>query len=416
MIFNRLKNILTYLVIISFSIIIFLLGSWFLFKNDVIHFNLTDKLVKEYDYNSAKNSERRVLILGDSQLEKWPMKHCLYKDLADYFDFQDIGYLNAAHQGFGPIEYEDQLSKIIPDYKPNLILLFYYAGNDLTDVIYRENNKPKQRNYPVVFTEEENDSGSKQIDKTQAKIEWELFEEKGIDPIIIQYARNRLANPNKIGPEYVNPHILAIGAWKPDYHFDNCTRNKVASSYGWYLLLKRFERIMTMADSIDAAVGIVVIPSNVQVDTSHYNFYRKTNFKISDELLFSNAPQQVLYEFAKDSKIKYLDLLPYFKSADHTGELYFENDDHLSEKGHLLAFDVLKNKLLTSLLKDSSGTNNVRKHNVYIKHEKWVVRQQMEIIREDSAWMPNIREKALKNNIPVDSQLFLDARYIVSKR
>ena len=212
-----MKKLLTYIVIIVFSLIFFLLGAWALLKNEIIGFSWTDQLIQEYAYLKAKKRERKVLILGDSQLEKWPMTHCLYKDLSDFFDEEGIGYLNAAHFGFGPIEYEDQLLQILPDYRPNEILIFYYAGNDLSDVIYRKNNEPKKRTYRVVFEQKEiKTTSSKDIENTNLGFDWDLFEEKGIDPKIIQYAKNRLAHPDEIGPEYVNPNILAVGAWKPD--------------------------------------------------------------------------------------------------------------------------------------------------------------------------------------------------------
>ena len=406
---------------------LFFLGAWFLLKNEVIHFNWTDRLIREYAYKKAKkNDHQKVLVLGDSQLEKWPMKHCLYKDLADYFDDNVIGYLNAAHYGFGPIEYEDQLSKIIPHYKPDIILICYYAGNDLTDVSYRSNNLPLERTYDVIFEESAKKESvtkkkvSEDLDFEESSnslqdFNWDLFEEKGVDPDIIQFAKNRIAHPNEIGPEYVNPHIVTLGVWKPDNHYDNCTMTSVSSNYAWYRSLQKFEGIMTLADSIGALVVIIVIPSNVQVDSSHYDFYRKTKFRINDDLLFSNAPQQVLYEFSKASKIAYLDLLPFFKSYQNIGELYFINDDHLSEKGHVLAFNVIKDRMLEPLFHQTQIIEQKkRKTNVYLKFKKSVVRHQMEIIKADSAWYSGIREKALENNVSVDSQLHLDAIFVLN--
>ncbi len=332
-----------------------------------------------------------------------------------------MGYLNAAHHGFGPIEYEDQLAQILPHYTPDIILIFYYAGNDLSDVAYREDMKPKSRTYEVVFEEkgENENNGSTDVSENKAEgkeqvFDWAYYKEIGIDDEIIQYAKNRIEHPSEIGPQYVNPHILNIGAWRPDNHFDNCTMKSVDSKYGWYLSLQRFEGIMKYSDSIGATTKIIVIPSNVQVDTSHYSFYRKTNFRISDELLFANAPQQILYEFSKDSKVDFLDLLPYFKSYDATDKLYFENDDHLSEIGHEYSFEVLKKKIFDPMLVESKLDSTERKKNHYLKYEKWVVHHQIEVIKSDSIWFEQIRKKAEVNQISVDSQLVIDATYVVN--
>ena len=212
----------------------FFAGAWFLLKNEFIQFDWTSQMMQEYAYKKAVGSDVKVLVLGDSQLEKWPMTHCLYKDLLAFFNEKDIGYINAAHHGFGPIEYKKQLEEIIPDYKPDVILLFYYAGNDLSDIIYRLDDKPKNRSYQVVFKDDEEENKKEKVgdvfkkSKSQLinynnEFDWELFEEEGIDPKIIQYAKNRLAEPGKIGGEYVNPNILTVGLWKPNYLFDNCS-------------------------------------------------------------------------------------------------------------------------------------------------------------------------------------------------
>ena len=91
---------------------------------------------------------------------------------------------------------------------------------------------------------------------------------------------------------------------------------------------------------------VVVIPSTVQVDRSHYEFYRKATFVLDDRLAGSSTPQDRMKEFAAREQIRCIDLLPGFKTAPDTAALYWENDDHLSEMGHILAFKTLREQFL----------------------------------------------------------------------
>lgn len=411
-----MRKFFNFFIISFITIALFLLGSYWLIKTERIHFHWTDQLMKRMAYEKAQDSDTKILILGDSQLEKWPFEHCLYKDMAEYFDERDIGYLNAAHFGFGPIEYNQQLKEISKVYKPDYVLLFYYAGNDLTDVSYRKNGEIRHRTYPVIFEEKDDVTWSEIQKKSIEKVDnfdWDLFEQKGIDPEIIQFAKNRIESPDKIGENLVNPHILALGAWKPDNHYDNLTFNSVESQKAWYHSLKNLSSILALTDSLDAKLGIVVIPSNVQVDTSHYDFYRRTNFNIDVDLLFSNTPQRILYEFCSATQTPYFNLLPHFKSFDTTADLYLTNDDHLSEKGHELSFEALKYQYFEAYLNETSEAV-VQNAELYLKnYESFLVEYEMEKIRNDSVWFEDVKEKAKMEGRSLENQLRLDALYLL---
>lgn len=417
------KKIIVFLGIAILTSLLFLFGAWILIKNDIVQFELTNRLLREYNYHKAISYDKKILVLGDSQLEKWPMWHCLDKDLEDFFDDKEIGYLNAAHYGFGPIEYLNQLEEIIPFYKPDYILLFYNVVNDLSDVLYRDSTDAKKSTRQIIFVDSINNDFKyrllESIDDGKSNLQldefdWENYRKIGIDTQIIRFAKNRILQPNKIGSEYINPHILAIASWMPNYNFDNCTIDSSFSQYGWYNSLDVFSRISNIADSINARLAIVVIPATVQVDTSHYDFYRKTKLRVSKALLTSNAPQQILKSYALENGALFFDLLPGFKQDIVAEKLYFENDDHLSEYGQIKAFEAIETTFLSSILNVSvvmrSGSNNIQS-----RFKLSGIHYKMDQIRTDDVWLEDIKRKASINGIPIDSQLYIDAQFVLAQ-
>lgn len=321
-------------------------------------------------YDQGKAKDKRILVLGDSQLTWWNLDHCLFEDIRQFCKTHDIGYVNAAKGGNGPIEYLDRMQAIGPDYKPNLVILFYYAGNDLTDVMYRSNQRPKEPGLNWIkqleFKDEdftkarEFDAFSSDRPVLQANqqqeilqgydFDWEGFAKKGIDSAIIAYAKNRLYYPGKIGAEYVNPHVLVMGSWKPNYLYDNNRIDSPESEAAWEVVEEKLESIRVATESIGAELRLVCIPSTVQVDTSHFDFYRKITFRVGEELTSAQVPQDRLATWAARTKVPYIDLLPAFKAHPSPATLYFENDDHLSNEGHLEAYQWVRQKFLEPFL------------------------------------------------------------------
>jgi hypothetical protein len=414
-----------------FSSVIFIGGLALLLNLGLIHFSWLDNWVAQREYNQGKQVEKRILVLGDSHLEYMPIDGCLGKEMRKYCKEKNIGFVNLAHHGFGPIEYYDQLVKVAPDFKPTLIIQFYYAGNDLTDILYRNDYTPMARSYEVAFVEDENNQGalldssdSKPEISEQRKVEvlnshsfdWALFEEKGVDPEMIEFAKNRLYHPEKIGPEYVNPHLLVLGTWQPDFLFHNLKIEAPRARAAWFRVMEYYEKMLRVAEEYDADFYLVVIPQTVQVDTSHFELYRKLTFNVSNELTRLNRPQQLMAEFAEASKIHYLDLLPYFKNNQSNENLYFENDNHFSYAGHKLAFELVKQNILQpfsegKLKKDMRW----RERNYYKNFKDWLVKDKVQLIESDTAWMTLIENKAKENKVSVEQSLFEDAEYLVNQ-
>ena len=419
---KRERQIKITIYVVSFFLL--LITVLILFWTGVVQFDWSNKIVESYKYEENKNKDKKILIIGDSQLENWPQINCLYKSMEAFSENNDIGYVNAAHYGFGPIEYLDQIKKIAPDYKPDLIVVYYYAGNDLTDVMLRGDRMPKEPTRPLIPQDEKDGKKVKpkeptayDIEHALSKFDWEAFKNKGIDSLMIEYAKNRVRNPNKIGPEYVNPYVLNMANWNDNYLIDNLMIKSARCKNGWYDILKMFEEMIEISEELNAQFAIVSIPSTVQVDTSHFDFYKKNTFITPNEITKANQPQQYLTEFASAMKIKYVDLLPYYKNHKNTYDLYFENDDHLSEEGHNYAFSLVEKEIFIPFKKgglQSYGKQRVK--DFYKKYTDWAVAHQINTIKNDSNWYYGVVKKAEEQGLSIDEMLLQDAKFCVKDR
>ncbi len=363
------RELLFKITIVAFFTFVFLLIVGLLIYTGVIRFQWSDQIIARWEYDTGKAKNRRILLLGDSQLSWWNLDHCLHEDIRWFCNDHNIGYVNASKGGNGPIEYLDRVQAIGPDYRPQLIILFYYAGNDLTDVMYRANQRPKEpglhwikqleytneafekaREFDPFDNRPNLEAEQRQEILRKYDFDWEEFKRQGIDSTLISYAKNRLYYPGKIGPEYVNPHILVMGSWKPNYLYDNNKIDSPESQNAWRVVEEKLDDVRAVSESIGADLKVVCIPSTVQVDSSHYDFYRKIKFRVGSDLHSAKAPQERLATWANRTGVDYIDLLPIFKAYGNTTELYFENDDHLSEKGHSLAFQQIDSIFLQPFL------------------------------------------------------------------
>ena len=394
---SKKQKLIFWSIIMLFNLLL-IVAIYLVFYLEVVQLGWVNEQVAKYEYKKDKSLSKRVLVLGDSQLEKWPMEHCLYKDLKRFCNDNDIGYVNAAHHGFGPTEYVNELNIIAKDYNPNLILLFYYAGNDLSDVMYREYDDPRERTYEVIFNDKkpitpvsktlkdttEVTEEEKKSRLNNSSFDWEKFKKQGVDSVMIHYAKQRIIYPNRIGAEYVNPYVLLIGSSEPEYLLDNLAVHDKRAKYNWVKILRKFENLLSIAEEINSEVYLVCIPSTMQVDTSHMDFYRKCAFIVNNDLVNQRVPQDLLGEFSEASNIPYVDLLPIFKQSNSTEDLYFENDGHLSEEGHKLAFKKIKKDLLIPFLDGKSKPRKKeRQINFYENYHHWQVDYKMERLKKN---------------------------------
>lgn len=276
-----------------------------------------------------QNPQHKILILGDSFLAPHGDKITLHQFLDQEFKKKSVEFLNTAQPGFGPIDYWIQLQAYISLYRPEKVILFYYAGNDLTNVQYRVENPQqlKQRLKPFlthsVFFNFLNAIRDRWAKKDLPSID---FEKDGVLPERVRYVRQN----------GINPYFLTLALEKPEYILDNLLMKTDSNHKAWKGVQAYLERIRMLTQKTGSEFVVIMLPSTVQVNHSHFEFYRNLGFNVSDETLGTDVPQQEMTAYCIEKEIKCYDLLPAFREQTEE-EFYLPNDDHLSIKGAYFA-------------------------------------------------------------------------------
>ena len=275
------------------------------------------------------NPSRKILILGDSSLVHWETGESLYELLVKGLEPKGVGILNTSEGGFGPLDYLTALRSYGPSYRPDLVLLFYYVGNDLTSIQYRSDTwlwfkrylKPWLMRSRLYYFFVEHKEGWLRRD-----LKVEAARKQGIDRATVDLARQRK----------INPWLLELGQAKKDFLLDNLLMESSENIEAWEKIQDLLAGIQSLCRRQGARLMMVILPSTLQVNSSHFEFYRKLAFHLDERTLTSDKPQALLGEFCRKKEISCLDILPAFR-ARREREFFRENDDHFNREGNELA-------------------------------------------------------------------------------
>ena len=268
----------------------------------------------------------RILILGDSFINQWGAGESVYEKLLEDFRPKGPRFLNTADGGMGPSDYWLQMQIFAKDFRPQIVLLSYYAGNDLTNEQYRRppSNPVKRLLKPFLV--------NFYLFHFYNEVE-EKLKTRGAAQAAAPLAENRP----------VNPWLLKLALERPNYILDNVLMETEENRRAWEKVKEILERIDARTKSMGARLAVIVFPHTAQVNRSHFAFFESLGFRIDEGTLSSNRPQALMKEFCEKRKIPCLDLLPDFQASGAGEEFYRENDDHLNEKGSKFAEERIFN-------------------------------------------------------------------------
>jgi hypothetical protein len=275
--------------------------------------------------------ERRLLLLGDSFVDK----RCgtFHDELLDALGDAPFEFANLAESGNGPshdlVVLREQGGTLAPD----VVVHFYYAGNDLINVIRYEPPQPlpgmlgrlrdslrpwvhRSRLYHAV-TER----------KGRPDFDFDAMLAGGEDPDLVARARAGEVNPwLLLMPREEREHYLAT----------NLLIESDESRAGAGRLREVMREIAAETRALGARLLLVVFPDTVQVSRSHFEFLRRAGYHPDERMLVGDTPQRLVAEIAGELGVPILDLLPIFRA--HLGEaLYLPYDTHLNDRSNALA-------------------------------------------------------------------------------
>jgi hypothetical protein len=306
-----------------------------------------DALERSYELKASARKEQRILVLGDSFLAAWRTDTHLKKDLETWASERRIGLFNTAKHGSGPAYYYEQIRKVTPEFDPDLVLLFYFVGNDLTDVQYHGmkldsgGTRPRTRfsiapRCRIPYPSAPPGGG---------RFDWDAMVKHGIDPELVARAR-RIAKVRSSSEGRINPWLLELAMRAPRYLLDNILMDTPCNQMAWRMTAEFLKGIFEIAREAGADLHLIAVPATVQIDRSHFDFYRRASLQVDDRLLVSTRPQQLLAALCARQGVPMLDLLPHFERHSDPASLYWPTDSHFSEAGHRLAFQIVREEIL----------------------------------------------------------------------
>lgn len=297
-------------------------------------------------------ADRRVLILGDSFIVPYGG---LGKRLDRALDEHGVAVWNLAVSGTGPFEYLERLRAFDRE-APDVVLLSYYAGNDLTNVQNHPKHDPDRSSTAIridpppplnplpdskwyhalyathwlrpMLTPE---PGPRPFD-------WDAFARAGIDPGLIEDAKQ----------QRINPYLMELSVRSPEHLLDNILMERDVNRRAWLRVQDLLDALREECRARGARLLIAVFPRSIQIDRSLFGFFEKLKFQLDARTLETARPQEGMAAYAARSGVPVLDLLPEFRQR-RSVPLYRKSDDHLNRAGNAVAAELLAPWLIEHL-------------------------------------------------------------------
>lgn len=291
---------------------------------------------RQLEQVAARPGRPGALIIGDSfLLTHWPFKRVLGKDLPAYLDRHGVNAVLFAEGGSGPHRYCGAALELLPKVRPKLMIVFYFAGNDVTDTLRDFQLQPKRPKGCVCNNDE----------TFKHKFDWAMMKRCGVDDGVVELAKSQ-RDPGNTELPPLNPHLICAALDFPQLFRTNLAVKGPHARAAWQATEALLRLIRDEARHFGAELHLVVIPAALQVDPVYAKFLRKMNFEVGDELTHSREPQRRLKALCEREKIGYLDLLPACLASPKRRRLYFDYDDHFSEAGHELAYKQVVEQII----------------------------------------------------------------------
>ena len=273
----------------------------------------------------------KVLILGDSFIKiDGPLNQRLQQEMkAD-----GISVLNLARDGMGPFDYLNAWETKGKSLAPDMVILSYFVGNDLTGVQYfddtQKNSKrllEKKSRIKSLLQKSYLYRYLKQMinyRRPSPFVDWDKAEQKGMDPHLLELAKHWKMNIWFV--DMSNNH--------PDYLRDNLLMQSKESLEAWGKVKNIIRKIDQDCKNQRASFLTVIFPAGLQIHETE-SFFKSLRLNWDEKLLGTEIPQQKFSAFCKGENLSCYDFLPDFKEGDkhplYRGDEY---DDHLNEAGN----------------------------------------------------------------------------------
>ncbi|MBI2653377.1 hypothetical protein HYX02_01060 [Candidatus Woesearchaeota archaeon] len=283
----------------------------------------------EYDYNFSGFT---VVMLGDSMTQGTQVnfKERYSKILEEKLlsKSKNIRIINCGIANTGTDQQYMFLKNECIKYNPELIILYFFVGNDFTD------------NYASLLFSYEN---GKLIDKTPIKFS---FLQRMLHWANTRFNTVRLTERMLQKNNITKKLLFNLGFYKSPannnkdyYKIFFLDEDKEITNIGYEKTFLIINELSNYTKNQNVQLIIAIIPTREQVDDGKFNeYFHGYNYA---EIL---KPNRKLINYLNANNITYIDFLPYLKQKNKNNTFYYEHDGHLNKEGHKLVADVTFNE------------------------------------------------------------------------
>ena len=313
---------------------------------------------KEHDYAKPAGVVR-IVVLGDSYMEgsSVEFENIFSSQLAHILKERgksNVEVINLGVSGYGTLQEYYVLKNEGVRYHPDLVLLGFFFGNDLSDNssdLKKERVGERTTNYtnrPYLLPGPENEWKVKPVNYQQIKANYDervhKFEQV---PFWQKSHLYRVFHP--LLPEWeaeVNSRNRAHSRHSMDAHF--CNEDDTYKS-AWIITRRILTRVKQEASYAHSELVVFTVPFLYEADPLRIQKDEILRNQINDLCLDPPIGYDRLKAILNQLQIQWIDLLPVFRNVAPKQELYLP-DLHWNEKGHRLAALQVAQFLVTQRL------------------------------------------------------------------
>ena len=271
-----------------------------------------------------------VLLVGDS-FSVDPPPGSFAELFRGYLDSRGITLVNAAKSGTGPRYYERLVRQFAGVAKPELIVVDYFAGNDLSDTGLR----PRKQGLGAALK--------------SAALRFYIFHyleavrnDRRTRSLLAEIEAGSDERPPEL--EGVSPFLIDLGNHHPGYFLENLLMRTERAASAWEENRGYLRGIAAEAEEAGAPLLLNIFPASLQVSRQHVPLMSSLGFELTEEFLVTEEPQAKMRAFCEEEGLACFDLLPGFRERSDQ-VLYLEKDTHWSTPGNRLAFELVRDHI-----------------------------------------------------------------------
>lgn len=305
----------------------------------------TNSLGLREDREFADKQALRILVLGDSFVfglgvqRSETFQAVLERRLSKRLG-QAVEVINAGVPGYGTCHERLVLEDLLPKLQPDLVLLCFYAGNDLVDNLHcMEMGVASERIVDGVFM-----SAKRYHVKTD---ELERQRRQGWKRLLLwSYAYNLLEMKLEGLMVQTGARPQPQTLYKSVYKFhrrDGSDEEQRVIAH----TREQLEQMKRLCDEKSVKFAVAILPAQLQVYDELFA-QQLAGFKVKAEEYVIDRPNQLIAATAADLGLPVTDLYRPFHDRRETG-LYYQTDGHWTNRGHIVAGQALEQFLLPIL-------------------------------------------------------------------